>query len=102
MNADFDTTLEERAKHCSFVLNLLRLESPMATRSLVEICNENIARFARQRLIELCIGLQPLRLPAFLVCRIAKNSEVCMYRRLKLAELWKIATRVKHFLDRNE
>lgn len=102
MKVDFDATLEEKAEHCAFVPGLLLAESSMATRSLLDICNDNIARFARQRLVELCIGLQPLRLPAFLVCRIAKNSQVCQYRRLSLSELWRIAVHVKHFLDKNE
>jgi hypothetical protein len=94
MNVD---TNNERAEHCSFVLSVLSIEATMAVRLLQSICIENIRRFARHRLVELCIGLQPLDLPAFVVCRIAKHSQACEHQRVKLAELWKIATRVKHF-----
>jgi hypothetical protein len=88
-------------EHVAFVLSIVPTETTLGDRVLRSLCIDAIRRFARRRLVELCIGLQPLDLPAFVVCRIAKNSEVCAYRRMQLAELWTVVTHIKHRHPRN-
>jgi hypothetical protein len=89
---------DSSAEHCAFVLSIVTTETTLANKLVRSLCLTTIKRFARRRLVEMCVGLQSLHLPAFVVCRIAANSEVCAHLRFSLLELWTVVTRVKHFL----
>jgi hypothetical protein len=67
----------------------------------VETARREIAKvrldFVRYRAIEVCIGLQSLRLDALQLCEILVHACGPLARLIAFHEWWKIATTVKHF-----
>jgi hypothetical protein len=60
---------------------------------------EHRKRFERrERLTEICIGLQDIGLPAWVTLKILK--QVCSMSTLKLHQKWNLVCTVKHFHDR--
>jgi ankyrin repeat protein len=53
--------------------------------------------FVRNRAMEVCIGLQSLRLDALQVCEILQHACGPLARLIAFHQWWKIATTVKHF-----
>jgi ankyrin repeat protein len=68
---------------------------------LVERMRREIAMmrldFVRHRAMEVCIGLQSLRLDALQVCEILQHACGPLARLIAFHQWWKIATTVKHF-----
>jgi hypothetical protein len=67
----------------------------------VETARREIAKvrldFVRNRAMEVCIGLQSLRLDALQVCEILQLACGPLARLIAFHQWWKIATTVKHF-----
>jgi hypothetical protein len=53
--------------------------------------------FVRYRALEVCIGLQSLRIDALQLCEILQHSCGPLARLIAFHQWWKIATTVKHF-----
>jgi hypothetical protein len=67
----------------------------------VEAARREIAKarldFVRHRALELCIGLQSLRIDAFQMCEILRFACGAVAQLIPFHIWWKIATTVKHF-----
>jgi ankyrin repeat protein len=70
-------------------------------------CDRARVALARQSLVrargvEVCIGLQSLRLDALQLCEIMTHSCAPAAKHVPFHELWNIATMVKHFCDKRQ
>lgn len=70
----------------------------------VEKARHNIAKvrldFVRDRALEVCIGLELLRLDALQMCEILQHACGPIARLVAFHHWWKIATAVKHFHEK--
>jgi hypothetical protein len=58
--------------------------------------------FVRQRALQVCVGLQSLRLDALQMCEILQRSCGHVARLIPFHLWWKIATTVKHFIQKRK
>lgn len=82
-------------QHCRTPL----LESPPQCVYFFERACRTITRGHSARIIEVCIALQPLRLPALQLCEIVQ-AVLWFWPRLRFHDIWNRVVAVRHFHER--